>query len=321
MVTTKVNLSKCGATNHPSILSCTAQTPIVEYMALLAEQLVAANRFGTANNYRKTIRSLERFLGGESAPLAAINEEFVGDYNVYLVQRGIVRNSRSFYMRILRAVYNRAVRQKLLAQTYPFVEVYTGVDGTRKRAVGEEVIRSLRNLPLRHGTPHALARDLFLFSYCTRGMAFVDIAYLRWDNLLGDMLYYSRHKTGQQLSVRVEPCIKRILDSYANPRSPYLFPILTSTDVATAYEEYVCALNTHNRLLGELSKMVDCGCRLTSYTPRHSWATAARHHNVPLSIISAGMGHSSEQTTRIYLSQLDNSIIDDANLSILKALE
>lgn len=321
MVTTKVTPPKGVATSLPVTHTISAQTPIVEYMAMLAEQLTAANRFGTAHNYRKAIRSLELFLDGESATLSAIDEEFVGRYDVFLVQRGIVRNTRSFYMRILRAAYNRAVRQKILVQTYPFVEVYTGVDRTRKRAVGEEVIRKLRNLPLPHGTPHALARDLFLFSYCTRGMAFVDIAYLRWDNLQGDMLYYSRHKTGQQLCVRVEPCIRRILDLYANPRSPYLFPVLTSTDVATAYEEYVCALNTHNRLLGELSKMVDCGCRLSSYTPRHSWATAARNHNIPLSVISAGMGHSSEQTTRIYLSQLDNSVIDDANLWILKALE
>lgn len=53
-------------------------------------------------------------------------------------------------------------------------------------------------------------------------------------------------------------------------------------------------------------------------TSRHSWATAARNHDIPLSVISAGMGHTSEKTTRIYLDSLNNTIIDDANRGILR---
>ena len=56
------------------------------------------------------------------------------------------------------------------------------------------------------------------------------------------------------------------------------------------------------------------------YTARHSWATAARNHQVPVSVISAGMGHTSERTTQIYLTMLENSLIDNANRGILKSL-
>ena len=101
---------------------------------------------------------------------------------------------------------------------------------------------------------------------------------------------------------------------------PYVFPILTSTDTKEAYEEYQVAINNHNRLLRRLSKMLPVGCKLTSYTSRHSWATAARNHNVPISVISAGMGHTSEQTTQIYLTMLENSVIDDANLGLIRSL-
>ena len=80
------------------------------------------------------------------------------------------------------------------------------------------------------------------------------------------------------------------------------------------------ALNSHNRLLGRLSEILGCGCKLTSYTSRHSWATAARNHNVPISVISQGMGHTSEQTTHIYLTMLENSVIDDANKGIIGEL-
>ena len=151
-------------------------------------------------------------------------------------------------------------------------------------------------------------------------MAFVDIAYLRKTNLQNGMICYARRKTGQLLSVRIEPCTQRIIDRYADSDSPYVFPILTSVDTAEAYEQYQTALNTHNRLLGRLSELLGCGCKLTSYTSRHSWATAARNHNVPISVISQGMGHTSEQTTQIYLTMLENLVIDDANKGIISGL-
>ena len=53
---------------------------------------------------------------------------------------------------------------------------------------------------------------------------------------------------------------------------------------------------------------------------RHSWASIAKSKNIPISVISEGMGHDSEETTRIYLASLDGSVIDKANSLILKDL-
>ncbi len=304
-----------------SFKSPQCHTLLLDYMESLIGQLRAANRFGTALNYEKTKSSFGEFLAGERLPLSAMCEQVVTDYNLFLISRGLVRNSISFYMRVLRAVYNKAVRQKLVVQSHPFVDVYMGVDSTRKRAVPESVILRLNKLQLSVSSPLSLTRDLFIFSYCTRGMAFVDMAYLRTSNLQNGTICYSRRKTGQLLIVKIEPSIQRIIDRYATANSPYVFPLLTSTEPAEAYEQYNVALNTHNRLLGRLSEMLGCGCKLTSYTSRHSWATAARNHNVPISVISQGMGHTTEHTTRIYLSMLENSVIDDANRDVICNLE
>ena len=290
---------------------------VLDYMRTQIEQLRATNRLGTAKNYEKTMCSFGEFLGDVRLPLTALTEQVITDYNSFLIQRGLVRNSVSFYMRVLRAIYNKAVRQKLIEQQHPFTEVYTGIDRTRKRAVSESIIAQLYRLELEAETPLALCRDMFIFSYCTRGMAFVDIAYLKKANLQNGMICYARRKTGQLMSVRIEPSIQRIIDRYADSESPYIFPILSSLDANEAYEQYQVALNTHNRLLGRLSEILGCGCKLTSYTSRHSWATAARNHNVPISVISQGMGHTSEQTTQIYLTMLENSVIDDANKGII----
>ncbi len=156
---------------------------VLDYMRTQIEQLRAANRLGTAQNYDKTMHSFEAFLGAVKLPLATMTERVIAEYNAFLVQKGLVRNSVSFYMRVLRAVYNKAVRQKLIEQTDPYADVYTGIDRTRKCAVSETVIAQLYRLELSEGSPLALTRDLFIFSYCTRSMAFVDIAYLRKSNL------------------------------------------------------------------------------------------------------------------------------------------
>lgn len=267
---------------------------VLDFMKNQIRLMRNANRLGTAQNYEKTMKNFAEFLGGFNLPFSAMTEQLIADYNAFLVQRGMVRNSISFYMRIMRAVYNKAVRQKLVEQSHSFTEVYTGIDRARKRAVSESVISQLYKLKLAEGTPLTLARDIFIFSYCTRGMAFVDIAYLKKENIQNGVICYARRKTGQLLSVRIEPSIQRIIDQYSSALSPYVFPILTSTDTKEAYEEYQAAINNHNRLLRRLSKLLPAGCKLTSYTSRHSWATAARNHNVPISVISAGMGHTSE---------------------------
>ena len=293
---------------------------VFDFMHTQIQLMRDSNRLGTALNYEKTLKNFTEFLGGVDLPIPVINEQLIAEYNAFLIKRGMVRNSISFYMRIMRAVYNKAVRQKLVNQTYPFADVYTGIDKTRKRAVSESVISQLYKLNLTDNSSLALARDIFIFSYCTRGMAFVDIAYLKKENIQNDVICYTRRKTGQFLSIRIESSIRLIIDRYSSNLSPYVFPILTSLDIKQSYEEYVTAINNYNRLLKILSKMLPDSCKLTSYTSRHSWATAARNHNVPISVISAGMGHSTELTTRIYLSTLENSVIDDANKGIIKEL-
>lgn len=128
--------------------------------------------------------------------------------------------------------------------------VYTGVDRTRKRAIDERLIARLKSLDLPVSGALPLARDLFVFSYCMRGMAFVDMAFLRKKDMRDGAIHYVRRKTGQRMTVHLEPCMREIIGRYA-PRTrdtPYLFPVLTAEDPARAYAQYQVALNYYNRL-------------------------------------------------------------------------
>lgn len=285
------------------------------------KQLREEHRFGTANNYEKTKRSLESFLRNKKLTFSNFNEQFIADYNTYLISKGLMRNSISFYMRNLRAIYNKAVKQKIVRKKDLFLEVYTGIDKTRKRAVDEELISKLYNLTLDNNDSLLFTRDIFIFSYCMRGMSFVDIAYLKKTDISNGVISYCRRKTGQLMNVRIESCMQYIINRYMDEKSEYIFPIIKSDDKGEAYKQYRSAINIYNRNLGVLSDMIGSGCKLSSYTARHSWATAARKHDVPISVISAGMGHSSETTTQIYLKSIEDDVVDRANAEIINKLK
>lgn len=52
---------------------------------------------------------------------------------------------------------------------------------------------------------------------------------------------------------------------------------------------------------------------MTTYVARHSWASIAKNYNLPIAVISEGLGHSNIKTTQIYLDTFDKNVIDDAN--------
>ena len=129
-------------------------------------------------------------------------------------------------MRILRATYNRAVDKGVIRQRFPFKHVYTGVEKTVKRAISFKVIRQLKEMDLSHSQSMEFARDMFMFSFYTRGMSFVDMAFLKKTDLNNGMLTYRRKKTGQLLSIRWEKCMQDIVDKYPGNYSTYLLPII-----------------------------------------------------------------------------------------------
>lgn len=86
-------------------------------------------------------------------------------------------------MKRLRAVYNKAVEEGWTDDQHPFRKVFTSTEKTVKRAIPLHAIRRLKELNLSHSSSQCFARDMFLFSFYTRGMSFVDIAYLQKGDL------------------------------------------------------------------------------------------------------------------------------------------
>lgn len=211
------------------------------------------------------------------------------------------------------------MEKELTVQRYPFKHVYTGIDKTVKRAVPLKIIRRIKELDLTMSPAMDYARDMFMFSFYTRGMSFIDMAFLKKKDLQNGILTYRRQKTGQQLFIKWEEPMRKIIDKYDTSKTPYLLPIIRNMD-AEKRRQYKNAAHLINDKLKKLGGQLGLSIPLTSYVARHAWASIAKSKNIPLSTISEAMGHDSENTTRIYLASLDTSIVDKANSLILKSL-
>ncbi len=278
---------------------------------------------GIADKYRSSLNSFKSFLssrGEEDILLESICAQTMVDYEAYLHGREVTPNTSSFYMRNLRAVYNRAVEDGLTEQRNPFRRVYTGIGKTVKRALPIEVIKKIKTLDLSCQPKLDYARDMFMMSFYLRGMSFIDLAYLKKTDLKDGYVTYRRRKTNQKLTIKWTKGMQEILDKYPVPTSDYLMPVIMTKEVKEHYA-YRNAAYKVNRHLKKIAELVGISAiSLTHYAARHSWASAARAKGIPLSVISEGLGHDSEATTQIYLASLDTSVVDKANDLILESL-
>ncbi len=293
---------------------------LFQFAATAISQMYNLGRIRSAETYSSSLKSFMRFRHNTDIELSKITPYIISRYESYLKEAGICPNTSSFYIRNLRAIYNKAVKKGIIRQNQPFKYAYTGIDHTLKRAISIRTIQKIKDLDLSNNERLNFARDIFMFSFYTRGMSFVDIAYLKKSNISHGILSYHRRKTGSHMFIRLEQQIHDIINKYQSPSTPYLFPIITSS-LPDSRRQYLQALHATNLSLKKIGNQLQLQFPLTLYVARHSWASIAQSKKIPISIISQGMGHNSEKTTRIYLASLDQMEINKANREIIKLLK
>ncbi len=289
------------------------------YMQSAINRLENNGKTRTAETYKATLRSFKKFRADQDIYLSSLTANEMEEYQAWLYKRGVSPNTISFYIRIIRAVYNRAIEDEIIENRRPFRRVYTGVEKTMKRALPLATIKKINSLDLSLKPDLQFARDMFILSFMLRGMSFIDMALLKKSDLRGGHITYRRRKTGQQLIIAWTKEMQQILDRYPENPTEYLLPIIKKSESKPRYV-YKNKGERINLNLKKIAKMAGVSVPLTMYVARHSWASIAKAEGIPLSIISEGLGHEKESTTRIYLSTLDTTLIDRANSKILKLL-
>ena len=273
----------------------------------------------SSETYQATLNSFMRFRKGIDLTFDMIDAELIELYEAEMLNQGLSRNTTSFYIRILRTNYRIAIEKRLTNDNHPFKRVYCGMDKTVKRSISFTEIKRIKELELSHQPALDFARNMFLFSFYTRGMSFVDMAYLKKKDLKNGYLSYRRKKTGQLLTIEWTEQMEAILDKYKTNDTQYLLPIIIKED-GSERRQYQNQMRKINRKLKDISKLAKLGTSLSLYYSRHSWATIARGKEIPLAVISEGLGHNSEMTTQIYLDSIKSHEVDKANRKIMKGL-
>ena len=286
---------------------------MLAYIAHLRE----VGRYSTAKSYLDALRSFKCFCGMEEIPYAYIDKERLLLYQAWLSKRGCMRNTVSTYMRRIRHIYNLAVEAGEVSYIPNlFKGVFTGVESKRKKALPLDSLRSLMGTP--RVEPEMRRTQLcFCLMFSFSGMAFVDFAHLRKENVKDGVLSYHRQKSGSFIRVEIPADVRLLLDELAvctDKDSPYLFPFLSGKKTGEA------ALLRFNRDLRSLAETCGVGEPVTSYTIRHSFATTLKERDVPIEMISELLGHTSIKTTQIYLKSFSLERLSAVNRACFESV-
>lgn len=235
---------------------------LFNFMESIIAKLKQNSKVRTSETYKSTLNSFKNFRNDEDIMLDCLTSEIMEGYEAWHHQRGVAPNTISFYTRILRAVYNRAVEDDIIENRNPFRHVYTGVDKTVKRALPLPVIKKIRALDLSLTPALDFARDMFMMSFYLRGMSFIDMAFLKKSDLKNGYVTYRRRKTGQQLIIEWTKEMQMILDKYPENKSDYLLPVIRNPGTNERWVYHNVGYNI-NHNLKKVAKLIDITIPLT----------------------------------------------------------
>jgi integrase/recombinase XerD len=280
----------------------------------LVEDLKKAHRYGTARNYKSSLSVLKTFMKGRDLKFNEFNYSLILKFEKYHLGRGNSLNGLSSYLRAYRAIFNKGIKEGLIGrEAYPFFNYTIRQTPTKKRAIDFKHIKSILELDLPKDTTLFRYRNYFLCSYLLYGMNFTDMAYLKLENIVDNRLKFRRKKTGKLFDIKITNTLKEILSIYTQGKSQedYIFPIIKRDDLEIQEREIAWERKRYNAGLKEIANLCGIEQKLTTYVSRHTFATQAMLKDIPVTAISAMLGHSKLDTTQIYLKSLPTNILDD----------
>lgn len=279
------------------------------------QELKQSNRIGNARSYSAVLSVLKTFTNGDDLAFNELNYDFLKRFEQYhLSKEGNSKNGLASYMRTVRAIYNKGIKASVIErEAYPFNLYKITQNPTEKRALDVQGLKKIMELDLKKDHPLYDARNYFVLSYMLYGISFVDLAFLKGQNIKDSRLTYRRKKTGKLYDIRLTDQMTEIINHYKGDKgkADFIFPIIKRTKLEDQFADSRWALKRYNTRLKELAELCGITQTLTSYVSRHSFATQALLKDVPVVAISQMLGHSKLNTTQTYLKSLPNTIIDD----------
>ena len=275
----------------------------------------------TRENYITAVNALEKFLTNtmpdQRLTPESLTSGHIKAFELWMLDSGLKPNYVAQQMRSLRALINRVNnRGKEL-----FARVRTSPMPTAKRAVGEDTINQIGNMQLPKSTSLAFARDIFLFCFLGMGIPLIDAVHLKKSQLKGNTITYYRHKTHIMVNINVTAELQDVINRLPPTDSDYLLPILSGLDERQHRLQYHRFYQRYMRSLRNIAKQLELDSNLTSYTPRHSWASIAYKKGIDINTISQALGHANTRITAVYIKEICHEQLIEANNIVINAIK
>ena len=293
-----------------------ASVKFYEFTQSEIEKLKKGKYLSNAVIYQTAMNAVMDFKESDFA-FEDLNHSMLTDLETHFRAKGHKVNTISNYMRTIRAIYNRAIKAGVVdREIYPFRDYSIKYEDPAKRAISQEDIKKIKNAKIPRNTPVWHARNLFMFSFYTMGMNWIDMAMLKVANIENGRINYKRAKTGKDYTVGITKSAQRILNYYLKGKEPadYVFDIVTRDhDPQLLRRDIQYHMKAVNKNLKALAKNLKIKGNITTYVARHTWATLALRGNVKIGVISEGLGHRDIKTTQTYLAKFGSEELDKAN--------
>ncbi len=298
-----------------------------EYGDKLVERLKKSQNLGNARVYENTLKRMKSYLGHENLKFSDIDYEFLEEFDADFLAEGIKINTISFYLRTVRAIYNKAIKAKVIKrELYPFHDFSIKREATEKRAISKEKMRLLAKFPLDQDTPIWHNRNYFIMSFLLIGISFVDLTFLKWTDIKNGRIVYKRRKTAKLYNILLTPKAQKVIDYYKDYHdSIYIFPIVPKEFIGNAEKEQFYSRQGYkqcNKYIKRVATMCEIEDTVTTYVARHSWATIAKKLGYSKDLIAEALGHEyGNKVTGVYLDNYEKEIIDEANSKVTSVID
>jgi integrase/recombinase XerD len=189
--------------------------------------MIEVGRTGNAIVYQTAVNRFMGYCSNRDVYFSDIDYTLLDNFSHHLIKSGLKQNSISNYFRSIRAIYNKAIKAKIVDRSnYPFAEYSIKSEKTAKRAISKGDIIKLRQLDLKANSTAERSLKCFLLSFYLRGISFTDLVYLKQSNIVDGRVVYKRRKTHKNYTIKLFPQAQALFNQLNVDGSDYLLPIL-----------------------------------------------------------------------------------------------
>ena len=282
----------------------------------------------TIDSLRYTRNRFENFKTGIT--VGDVTVSFLKKFEKNEIDKDNSRATIDHHMRNLRSILNYFIHYvKVIPKEYEYPFGPGGFTVSdyfpSTQVLKESEIQSVIDLNEFKSEDHRFARDIWVLLYRFNGANFADLLRMKWSQINGDYIFFTRKKTEdtrknnrKPITVPLTDKLKDSIARVGDKNSPFLLGMLKE-----GYDESFFKNRNHkikqqiNRMLNDIGEQLILSRPLNLGSARDCYSNTLNRNNTDIKKISQMLGHSNVIITEHYLAGLNPDVTFGINDPIL----